>query len=64
MSSEKLIAEAIKEAAELGLLGKLVEVVKAILSGDSTTAERLAKNSALAVAAKKAAKARIQASKR
>ena len=56
--------EAIKEATELGLLEKVVEVVKAILSGQPGTAERLANNAALAVVAKKAAKARIKAMKR
>lgn len=64
MSAEDIAKAALKEAAELGLLSKVAEVVKAILEGKPGTAERLANNAALAVVAKKAAKARIQASKK
>lgn len=60
MSAEKLALAAIREAAELGLLSKLVEILRAVLDGKADQAERLARNSALAIAAKKAAKARIR----
>lgn len=46
------------------LLTSVVDVVKAIAAGDSSKAERLARNAALALAAKQAAAARIKAQKR
>ena len=64
MSAEKVAAEGLKEAASLGLLSSIVEVVKAILAGKPGTAERLANNAALAAVAKKAARERIKAAKR
>lgn len=52
------------EASRLGVFDAVVQVVRAILAGEPTQAERLAKNAGLAAAAKIAARERIRRAKR
>jgi hypothetical protein len=62
-------AKYVAEGAELlsrvptSTLGSVIAALKAIVNGEPTKAERLAKNAALALAARAAAKARIKAGK-
>lgn len=52
--------ELLSEASRLGVFDAVVQVVRAILAGEPTQAERLAKNAALAASAKIAARERIR----
>lgn len=52
--------ELLSEASRLGVFDAVVQVVRAILAGEPTVAERLAKNAALAASAKIAARERIR----
>lgn len=60
MSTEDTVKQYLHEAASLGLLAAVGEVLSAILRGEPTQAERLAKNAGLAAAAKLAARERIK----
>jgi hypothetical protein len=65
MSASALIGQAVKLLGQVPVstLAAVVDVIKALVSGDSGKAERLAKNAALAIAAKRAAAERIRLQK-
>jgi hypothetical protein len=62
MSASALIGQAVKLLSQVpaSTLGAVVSVIRALVAGDSGQAERLAKNAALAIAAKRAAAERIR----
>lgn len=64
MSAASVVEKAWREAASLGILAAISEVIRSIVAGKPDQAERLARNAALAAAAKLAARTRIKASKR
>lgn len=59
----KLIAKGVELLHKVppSTLNSVIDAIKAIVSGQPDKAERLARNAALALAAKEAAKARIKA---
>ena len=63
MSARDVIMKGLEKAEDLGLLATLGQVISAVLSGDANQAQRLAKNGALAAAAKLAARERIRRTK-
>lgn len=66
MSAASLLSTATKLLSQVpaSTLGAVVDVIKALVSGDSSKAERLARNAAMAIAAKRAAAERIKATRR
>ena len=65
-TAAKLIADATKLLAQVpaSALSSVVDVIKALVSGRPDVAERLARNAALAIAAKRAASERIKATRK
>jgi len=65
VSASSLIAEGARLLSQVPVatLGSVISALKAIVGGQPDKAERLARNAALALAAKAAAKARIKAIK-
>jgi hypothetical protein len=65
MSVGSLIAEGARLLSQVppSTLASVIAALKAIVGGNPTKAERLARNAALALSAKAAAKARIRARK-
>lgn len=62
MSAASLLGTATKLLAQVpeSTLGAVVDVIKALVAGRPDQAERLARNAALAIAAKRAAAERIK----
>lgn len=60
MTARDVILKGLEKAEELGLLATIGQVISAVLSGKPDQAERLARNGALAAAAKLAARERIR----